>query len=108
MVAFNFYPITAILIILLALFNNLPIMTIAVDNTQVDPQPVRWDMRRMLTTSTVLGPGGRRTPPARPDRETTPSASRDAPNAAGALVTSAEIYFEHDSASFGNKMMWCR
>ena len=24
----------------------------------------------------------------------------------GALVTSAEIYFEHDAASFGNKMMW--
>ncbi len=55
MVAFNFYPITAILIILLALFNDLPIMTIAVDNTQVDPQPARWDMRRVLTTSTVLG-----------------------------------------------------
>ena len=55
MVAFNFYPITAILIILLALFNDLPIMTIAVDNTPVDPQPARWDMRRVLTTSTVLG-----------------------------------------------------
>ncbi len=55
MVAFNFYPITAILIILLALFNDLPIMTIAVDNTPVDPQPVRWDMRRVLTVSTVLG-----------------------------------------------------
>jgi len=26
--------------------------------------------------------------------------------AAGALVTATEIYFEHDSASFGNKMMW--
>src|ERR1700723_4768785 len=26
--------------------------------------------------------------------------------AAGALVTAAEIYFEHDSASFGNTMMW--
>ena len=26
--------------------------------------------------------------------------------AAGALITAAEIYFEHDSASFGNKMMW--
>src|ERR1700749_95565 len=26
--------------------------------------------------------------------------------AAGALVKAAEIYFEHDSASFGNKMMW--
>jgi H+-transporting ATPase len=55
MVAFNFYPITAILIILLALFNDLPIMTIAVDNTQVDPEPARWDMRRVLTTATVLG-----------------------------------------------------
>ena len=26
--------------------------------------------------------------------------------AAGALVTAAEIYLEHDAASFGNKMMW--
>jgi hypothetical protein len=26
--------------------------------------------------------------------------------AAGALITAAEIYFEHDAASFGNKMMW--
>src|ERR1700733_2402064 len=26
--------------------------------------------------------------------------------AAGALVTAVEIFFEHDSASFGNKMMW--
>ena len=27
-------------------------------------------------------------------------------SAVGAIVTSAEIYFEHDSASFGNKWMW--
>jgi hypothetical protein len=26
--------------------------------------------------------------------------------AAGALITTGEIYTEHDSASFGNKMMW--
>jgi len=26
--------------------------------------------------------------------------------AAGAMVTAAEIFFEHDSASFGNKWMW--
>jgi hypothetical protein len=32
--------------------------------------------------------------------------SLSALTAAGALITSAEIYFEHDSASFGNKMMW--
>src|SRR5450755_936955 len=32
--------------------------------------------------------------------------SLSALTAGGALVTAAEIYFEHDSASFGNKMMW--
>jgi H+-transporting ATPase len=52
---FNFYPITAIMIILLAFFNDVPIMAIAFDNTLVDPKPVRWNMRRVLTVSTVLG-----------------------------------------------------
>jgi H+-transporting ATPase len=55
MVFFNFYPITAIMIILLAFFNDVPIMAIAFDNTLVDPNPVRWNMRRVLTLSTVLG-----------------------------------------------------
>ena len=43
------------LVILLALLNDLPIMTIAYDNTWLDPKPVRWNMRRVLTISTVLG-----------------------------------------------------
>ena len=55
MIAYNFYPITAIMIILLAFFNDVPIMTIAYDNTPLDPQPVRWNMHRVLTISTVLG-----------------------------------------------------
>ncbi len=55
MLAFNVYPITTVLVILLALLNDLPIMTIAYDNTWLDPQPVRWEMRRVLTISTVLG-----------------------------------------------------
>jgi H+-transporting ATPase len=55
MVFYNFYPITAIMIILLALFNDAPIMAIAFDNTMVDPEPVKWNMRRVLTISTVLG-----------------------------------------------------
>ncbi|MDE2342337.1 MAG: plasma-membrane proton-efflux P-type ATPase [Betaproteobacteria bacterium] len=55
MLAYNFYPITAVMIILLAFFNDVPIMTIAYDRTAVDPQPVRWDMRRVITVSTVLG-----------------------------------------------------
>jgi len=32
--------------------------------------------------------------------------SLSALTAAGALIAATEIFFEHDSASFGNKMMW--
>ncbi len=52
---YSFYPITAVMIILLALLNDLPIMTIAKDNTWLDPSPVRWQMHRVLTVATVLG-----------------------------------------------------
>ena len=55
MIVFDFYPITTIMIILLALLNDLPIMTIAYDNTWLSPQPVRWAMGRVLSVSTVLG-----------------------------------------------------
>ncbi len=55
MIVFHFYPITTIMIILLALLNDLPIMTIAYDNTWLDPKPVRWEMRRVLTVATGLG-----------------------------------------------------
>jgi H+-transporting ATPase len=55
MTIFDFYPITTIMIILLAVLNDLPIMTIAYDNTWLDPKPVRWDMHRVLIVSTVLG-----------------------------------------------------
>jgi H+-transporting ATPase len=55
MIVFNFYPITTIMIILLALLNDLPIMTIAYDNTRLEPNPVRWDMRRILSVALVLG-----------------------------------------------------
>ena len=32
--------------------------------------------------------------------------SLSALTAAGALITAAEIFFEHDKASFGNRLMW--
>ena len=57
-VVFSFYPITALMIILLALLNDLPILTIAYDNTRVDKNPVRWNMTEMLTISSVLGTAG--------------------------------------------------
>jgi H+-transporting ATPase len=55
MIVFNFYPITAIMIILLAFLNDVPIMTIAYDNTWLDPNPVRWNMHRIIVVSTVMG-----------------------------------------------------
>jgi H+-transporting ATPase len=57
-VVFDFYPITALMIILLALLNDLPILAIAYDNTKVDRNPVRWNMPEMLTVSSVLGVSG--------------------------------------------------
>jgi H+-transporting ATPase len=54
-VVFNFYPVTAMMIVLLAILNDLPIMAIAYDNAPVAPRPVRWDMERVLTISSVLG-----------------------------------------------------
>jgi len=52
---YNFYPMTAVMIILLALLNDLPILTIAKDNTWLSPAPVRWNMHKVLTIATVLG-----------------------------------------------------
>jgi len=52
---FNFYPVTAIMIVLLAILNDFPIMMIAYDNTPVAGHPVRWDFHRVLTLGIVLG-----------------------------------------------------
>ncbi len=52
---FNFYPVTAIMIVLLAIMNDFPIMMIAYDNAPVAKKPVRWDLHRVLILSIVLG-----------------------------------------------------
>jgi H+-transporting ATPase len=57
-VVFSFYPITAMMIILLALLNDIPILAIAYDNTKVDRTPVRWNMPELLTVASVLGVAG--------------------------------------------------
>ncbi len=54
-VLFNFFPVTAVMIVLIAVLNDFPIMMIAYDNTIVAPSPVRWDMERVLTVSSVIG-----------------------------------------------------
>ena len=57
-VFFEFYPITALMIIILALLNDIPILAIASDNTKVNAKPVRWDMKEMLVLSSWLGMAG--------------------------------------------------
>jgi H+-transporting ATPase len=52
---FNFYPVTAIMVVLLALLNDIPIMMIAYDNAPFARTPVRWDMARVLTIASTLG-----------------------------------------------------
>ncbi len=52
---FNFYPVTALMIVLLALLNDAPIMAIATDNVQYSNLPEKWNMQKVLGLGTVLG-----------------------------------------------------
>jgi H+-transporting ATPase len=52
---FNFYPVTAVMIVMLALLNDGAILSIAYDNVHYKDQPEAWNMRVVLGISTVLG-----------------------------------------------------
>jgi len=52
---FNFYPLTAVMIVMLALLNDGAILSIAYDNVQYKNKPESWNMRLVLSISTVLG-----------------------------------------------------
>jgi H+-transporting ATPase len=54
-VVFNFFPVTAIMIVMLALLNDAAILSIAYDNVRSRDEPEAWDMRMVLTIATVLG-----------------------------------------------------
>lgn len=55
---FNFYPVTAIMIVLLALLNDGAILSIAYDRVHYSDRPEAWDMRRVLGVATSLGVTG--------------------------------------------------
>jgi H+-transporting ATPase len=55
---FNFYPVTAVMIVLLALLNDGAILSIAYDRVQYSAQPEAWNMRNVLGIATVLGLAG--------------------------------------------------
>ena len=52
---FNFYPLTAIMIVMLALLNDAAILSIAYDKVHYKNQPEAWNMRVVLGVATVLG-----------------------------------------------------
>ncbi|HJT09321.1 MAG TPA: plasma-membrane proton-efflux P-type ATPase, partial [Candidatus Nitrosotalea sp.] len=54
-IIFNFYPITPLMIVLLAILNDVPIMTIAYDNVRISNSPERWEMKKVLGIATGLG-----------------------------------------------------
>ena len=54
-IIFNFYPVTAIMIVLLALLNDFAIMSIAYDRAEYALKPSRWDMTTVLSMATFLG-----------------------------------------------------
>jgi H+-transporting ATPase len=54
-VLFGFQPLTAVMIVVLALLDDIPIMTIAYDNVSASPRPERWDMHRVLGFSCLMG-----------------------------------------------------
>jgi H+-transporting ATPase len=55
---FNFYPVTAVMIVLLALLNDGAILSIAYDNVRYSNKPEAWNMRVVLGIATVLGLAG--------------------------------------------------
>jgi H+-transporting ATPase len=54
-VIFEFQPITAIMIVALALLDDIPIMTIAYDNVPIAQGPMRWDMHRIFLFASLMG-----------------------------------------------------
>jgi H+-transporting ATPase len=52
---FNFYPVTAVMIVLLALLNDGAILSIAFDRATFENKPEKWNMPYVLGLASVLG-----------------------------------------------------
>ena len=51
---FNFYPLTAVMIVMLALLNDGAILSIAYDNVHYSNKPESWNMRLVMGVATVV------------------------------------------------------
>lgn len=54
-VGFNVFPVTPIMIVFLAIFNDGSILSIAYDNTRSAPEPLRWNMTFVMGLAGALG-----------------------------------------------------
>ncbi|MFX1496728.1 MAG: plasma-membrane proton-efflux P-type ATPase [Promethearchaeota archaeon] len=54
-IVFRFYPVTALMIVLLAILNDIPIMTVSYDNVRYQNEPQTWNMKSLLFVATYLG-----------------------------------------------------
>jgi H+-transporting ATPase len=52
---FNFYPVTAVMIVLLAILNDGAILSIAYDRVRYSNEPEKWNMPVVLGVSSALG-----------------------------------------------------
>ena len=55
---FNFYPVTAVMLVLLAILNDGAILSIAYDRVHYSNHPESWNMPEVLGIATVLGVAG--------------------------------------------------
>jgi H+-transporting ATPase len=51
---FNFYPLTAVMIVMLALLNDGAILSIAYDNVRYSNKPESWNMRLVMRIASVV------------------------------------------------------
>ena len=51
---FNFYPLTAVMIVMLALLNDGAILSIAYDNVHYSKNPESWNMRMVMGVASVV------------------------------------------------------
>jgi H+-transporting ATPase len=54
-ILFKMYPVTAIMVVLLAILNDGAILSIAYDNVRYSKQPESWNMHVVLGVATTLG-----------------------------------------------------
>ncbi|WP_230661564.1 plasma-membrane proton-efflux P-type ATPase [Psychrobacter sp. I-STPA10] len=51
----NFQPLTAVMIVVISLLDDVPIMAIAYDHTSISKQPIHWEMKKLLPLSGIIG-----------------------------------------------------